>query len=321
MPLKILISGATGFVGSNLVRRLTADNLEIHLLTRTNSNLWRIADIVDKTTNHTVNLLEKDRLNHIVSLIQPDYVFHLANAGLYGGVSVSDQDLAETNFIGLINLISALEKIDYKKFINFGSSSEYGLKKGPMKETEACFPVNAYGLTKLTATLYAKLIAETQNKPIVTLRLFSPFGPYDDHRRLISRVILDLLLGREINLGDPNVVRDYVFIDDVIDLLIETISGTTNFNGEIFNVGSGHESKIINVVNLIVQSINPKTEIKWHQNPNQSRESQRWEADTAKIFDNFKWRPKHSLEEGIKKTIDWFKRNKNLYNQFFPSRS
>ena len=121
MPLKILISGATGFVGSNLVRRLTADNLEIHLLTRTNSNLWRIADIVDKTTNHTVNLLEKDRLNHIVSLIQPDYVFHLANAGLYGGVSVSDQDLAETNFIGLINLISALEKIDYKKFLGLHS--------------------------------------------------------------------------------------------------------------------------------------------------------------------------------------------------------
>lgn len=316
MSPKILITGATGFVGSNLVRRLTAENFEIHLLTRSNSNFWRIADIISKTKNHAVDLLEKEKLNAVMSAVQPDYVFHLANAGLYGGISVSDHDLAETNIIGLINLLSALEKVNYKKFINFGSSSEYGLKENSMKETDACFPVNAYGITKLAATLYAKLVAETQNKPIITFRLFSPFGPHDDHRRLISHVILSLLSGKDLDLGNPNAVRDYIFVEDVIDLLLETMDSKINAKGEIFNVGGGEEIKIKKIVNLIAELINPNAKITWNQNSNRPWESPKWEADMNKTFNFFNWKLKHSIESGLEKTVNWFRQNQKIYNQF-----
>ncbi|PIR87915.1 MAG: NAD-dependent dehydratase [Candidatus Harrisonbacteria bacterium CG10_big_fil_rev_8_21_14_0_10_45_28] len=319
MPRKILITGATGFVGSNLARKLLSlgKGEEIHILTRTNSNLWRISDILEKIHNYSVDLLEEEKLKKILESIKPDYIFHLATAGIHGGVSASDRELVETNLIGLINLISALKDVNYKGFINVGSSSEYGLKDKPMKEMDLCEPMNAYGIIKLAATHYAGFIAKSQNKPIIAFRLFSPFGSYDDHRRLISKVILDLLNNRELNLAKSEAVRDYIYIEDVIDLFLEAMDKADSLKGEVFNVGMGKEHKISEAVDLIAASINSKAKINWGTTPSQPWEPKKWEADMSKTFSAFKWRPEHSFREGIEKTINWFKENKNLYGQFF----
>ncbi len=290
---------------------------EIHVLTRDGSNLWRISDVLEKINNHSVDLLEEAKLKKTLESIKPDYIFHLATAGIYGGVSASDRELVRVNLIGLINLISALEGVNYKGFINVGSSSEYGLKDKPMKETDLCEPINAYGVTKLAATHYAGFIAKSQNKPIITFRLFSPFGSHDDHRRLISRVILDLLAGRELNLAKPEAVRDYIFIEDVIDLFLEAMDKAAVLKGEVFNVGMGKEQKISEVVDLITASLNPRAKINWGATSPHPWEPKKWEADMSKTFSAFKWRPKYSLADGIKKTIEWFSENKNLYDQFF----
>jgi len=316
MPEKIFITGAAGFVGSNLARRLVNDgNAEIHILTRENSNTWRISDILDKIHNHQVDILDAEKLKKIINEIQPDYIFHLANAGLIGGVSASDEDLVKVNLVGLINLISALENVNYKGLVNVGSSSEYGLKSEPMKETDFCEPMNPYGVSKLAATCYASFVAKFKNKPIITFRLFSPFGLYDDFRRLVSKSILDLLAGKELNLANPEAVRDYIFIDDVVDLFLEAKDKTADFKGEIFNLGSGRQNKISEVVDLIIKFINPNAKVNWGVDSPRAWESKKWEADINKTFSNFNWRPKFSLEKGIEKTIDWFRENKNLYNQ------
>lgn len=316
MVTRILITGATGFVGSNLLRRLVNATDEIHILTRPNSNTWRICDIIDKTYNHAVDLLESEKLKKILTEIQPDYIFHLANAGVYGGVSVSDEELVKVNLIGFINLISGLEEINYKGFINVGSSSEYGLKDRPMRETDFCEPMNTYGVTKLAATTCASFVAKIKNKPIVTFRLFSPFGLYDDHRRLITKTILDVLANKELTLTNPDAVRDYIFIEDIIELFLEAKDKADDFKGEIFNVGTGKEHKISEVVDLIIKMINPGYKIKWEVASTRLWESKKWEANMTKTFSAFNWRPRYSLEEGLKKTIEWFIKNKDLYESF-----
>lgn len=315
MTTKILITGATGFVGSNLLRRLVNTDAEIHILTRPSSDIWRISDIIGKVHNHLVDILEVEKLKKILTGIQPDYIFHLANTSIYGGVSVPDEELARVNLIGLINLIFALEEVNYRGFINTGSSSEYGLKNEPIKETDLCEPMNTYGVIKLAATNYASFIAKFKNKPIVTFRLFSPFGYYDDRRRLISKTTLDLLANKELTLAIPGAVRDYIFIEDIIDLFLEAKDMAGDLRGEIFNVGFGKEHKISEIVDLIIGMINPGYKISWGTASAQPWEPKKWEANMDKTFSIFRWRPKYSLEEGIEKTINWFSKNKNLYDQ------
>lgn len=310
---KILITGATGFIGSNLLRRLVKTEHEIHILHRTGSNFWRIVEVISHVKQHEVDLSEAEKLKKIIGSICPDYIFHLANAGLYGGVSSSDAGLVKTNLLGLIHLLDALHEVPYKGFINVGSSSEYGLAQSPMREDGACAPINVYGITKLAATCYANYLGKIKGKPIMTFRLFSPFGPYDDHRRLISKTILALSAGHNLSLANPNAVRDYIFIDDVIDLLLKSMEKSEAYRGEIFNVGCGKEHTIKTVVDIITREMRARAKIEWGQAMAQPLEPATWEADMTKTFASFDWRPRYPLEEGLEKSIAWFQNNSGLY--------
>src|SRR3989338_6947420 len=178
---RVLLTGATGFVGANLARRLLREGYEVHVLTRKTSDRWRLANILPSLHDHIVDLREVAKLNKVVGSIKPDIICHLATAAIYGGVHLPEKDLIDINLWGTFNLINACEKINYSCFINTGTSSEYGPKPHRMRETDFCQPINMYGITKLAAALYAQLVAKSSQKPIIHLRLFSPYGPYDEN--------------------------------------------------------------------------------------------------------------------------------------------
>lgn len=317
MSKKALVTGATGFVGSNLVRRLIAENYEVHILVRQDSNQWRLSDISGQLQEHLVDLSEVEKLRQVVKEIKPQAIFHLAAFSIYSAYTKEENEkgIIDTNFLGLVNLLNACNEIDYKVFINTGSSSEYGLKKAPMKETDLCQPVNVYGIAKLAATLYSSYIAKIQNKPVVTLRLFSPFGPYDDGKRLIPHVVKHALNKNDVEVNNSEVVRDYIYIDDLVDLYLQVanFSNIEGIKGEIFNVGSGQEVRIGKVVEEITKLTDSKIQVKW-KNQKRDWESEVWQADIAKTSQTFNWQPKHSLTQGLEKTISWFKNNLGYYN-------
>lgn len=304
----ILVTGATGFVGSHLAREFSRDGHDVHIIVRGKSPDWRIRDIAARITSHTCELLDAPTLASVMEAIRPDFIFHCANAGVYGGVAASDRQLLETNVVGLMNLLTVLRQIPYQGFINFGSSSEYGPKDVPMRETDTCEPANLYGITKLAATHVARLEGERHDKPIMTLRLFSPFGPYDDHRRLISRTIDDLLHHRPLNLRNPDARRDYIFIADVVAVCKAALARVGECRGAAFNIGSGTEHRIADVVEMLatLTRVDPSL-VMWSAEALGKDESPRWEADMAKTRSFFSWRPCYTLEQGLAETCRWMK--------------
>jgi nucleoside-diphosphate-sugar epimerase len=140
-----------------------------------------------------------------------------------------------TNIIGSVNLIDSCAKNGFKYFINTGSSSEYGLKNSKMVETDLLEPLSAYGVTKSAFTLAAQSYAKIYKLPIVTLRLFSPYGYFDGQSRFVPTIIKSCLDNIPVNLSNPNYVRDFIFIDDVIDAYTYFLNGN-KYYGEIFNI-------------------------------------------------------------------------------------
>jgi len=309
----ILVTGATGFVGSNLVRRLISKGHYIHILTRKLSNTWRLFDCFSDLYNHTIDLVNKEELKGLINKIQPDVIFHLATSGIYGGIRRPDREVIETNFLGTVNLINACNDIDYECFVNTGSSSEYGPKKESMKETDLCEPINLYGISKCAATLYGQCIAQSKDKPIIGLRLFSPFGPFDDKSRLMTYAITNALQNKTLLLGNPNSVRDYIYIEDVLDIYIQSMKIAPRLKGEVFNVGSGSQQTVSYIVNKIIEITDSKSEIKWNSFSGRAHDTEKWEADIEKVSRCFNWHPKYHLDDGIRQTISWFKNNLHLY--------
>ena len=184
-----LQTGATGFVGSNLVRRSLQDGADVYVNIRTTSDTWRIRDILKDVSVIPADLAEYEKLNEFLKKTNPDIIFHTA---VYGGNAAQNDTgkIIESNISGTVNLLRGCQDIGLRLFVNTGSSSEYGIKNTAMKESEILEPVTDYGVSKASATLFCQKNARTENLPVVTLRLFSPFGPYEQKSRLIPSEFL-----------------------------------------------------------------------------------------------------------------------------------
>lgn len=310
---KIIISGATGFVGSNLAIRLAKTKNQLHILARQTSNFWRLNEIKPKLKLHLIDLTNKDGLQKVVSKIKPDIVFHLANSGLYGGKSANAKELVEVNTIGTLNMIQAALNSGVRFFVNSGSSSEYGPKKDPMREDDICRPTTVYGVTKLAATLLTSMFAKTSTMPLVTLRLFSPYGPFNDKSRLISYVTSSALRNQPLQLSSATSVRDYIFIDDVTNAYLKFLEFPKIKSGEIINIGSGKQSTVEPIVKKIIKITSSKSSINWNVQSERPQESLVWQADITKAKEILNWQPKTSIDEGLEKTVAWFKSNLKHY--------
>ncbi len=308
-----LITGATGFIGACLTRELVRQKKHVSVIVRDKRLNWRLHDIASKLDIYECDLLSKS-LNIVIAKIKPAYIFHLASYGSLPSENIISQ-MVDVNIRGTINLINATKKHGFKLFINTGSSSEYGIKSRKMKESDIIAPVNDYGVTKGAATLFCQKEAIRNNLPIITFRLFSPYGYFEDKSRLIPSVIISAFENKSIELSFPNNVRDFIFIEDVVDAYIKATKSKNN-PGEIFNIGTGKQHKISEVVNLVLKITNSNSKIVWGKVKKQTRQIEpiRWEANISKAKIILNWKPEYGLKNGLFKTVEWFKAQGNLYD-------
>jgi nucleoside-diphosphate-sugar epimerase len=184
----ILVTGASGFVGSRLVKRLVTLNFNVHVFARSSSNLWRLKNELPKITLHNVDICDQSLVTATIAQIKPNSLFHLA---CYGGFAneTNDEKIIATNTLATYYLLDACSKVKTEQFIYIGSSSEYGIKTKAITEEDLERPNNLYGITKLAGSNLTRLYAETGKLPGTILRIFSPYGINDDPRRLIPTVL------------------------------------------------------------------------------------------------------------------------------------
>jgi dolichol-phosphate mannosyltransferase len=233
-------------------------------------------------------------------------VFHLAAHGAYSWQADLEQ-MIETNIGGTVNLVRAFLASGGEAFVNSGSSSEYGYKRWAPPETEWLEPNSHYAVTKAAATLFCRYEAQDSGLRVVTLRLYSAYGPYEDPRRLIPSLVTRGLRGELPPLVNPDVARDFVYTDDVCDAFLLAASHPTCPPDAVYNVGSGVQTSLRELINVARRVLPFEAEPEWGTMEERHWDTTVWVADNRRIRADLGWQPRVDLEAGLRRTADWFR--------------
>lgn len=302
---KVLITGGTGFIGSNFVYKFLELGDEVNLIVRPESNFWRIEPVKEKTKLHYIDLTNAEETERFIADLKPQIILHFAVYGAYQGRQQDAKTTINTNVLGTVNLVNACGKINFDCFINTGSTSEYGAKDQPIKENDLLEPNNLYGVTKAAATMYCQFLAKKMDLPLVTMRLFSPYGYFEDSGRLMPSVVRAALDNELFKAPSPTLVRDFVFIEDVVGAYLNATHNIGSIKGKIFNIAFGKQHSIAEVVAVVEKILDRKLRVEYGEVATRQYEPKMWVADISEAKKALNWLPRHTLESGLSKYITW----------------
>lgn len=305
---RVIVTGATGFVGANLARRLVVEGHEVHLLVRPGYAAWRLESIRPHVHLHEAALEDGDVLTQTLARIGPEWIFHLAAYGAYPSQSDYNK-MVQTNILGTANLVEASLKRGFESFVNTGSSSEYGYKDFAPSELERLEPNSHYAITKVSSTLFCRHTAQHCGVHMPTLRLYSVYGPYEEPTRLMPTLISRGLKGELPPLAQSTAARDYVYIDDVCEAYLLAALHPGKELGAIYNVGTGIQTTLLDVVSIARRELGISAEPQWGTMPDRVWETSVWIANNRKIQEELGWKPQFTIEGGFRKMVEWFQQD------------
>lgn len=306
---RVLITGATGFIGSHLTQRVMPEGFEVGILKRKNSNTGRIKNMLDNLVTYDVDLRDTQEVSKAVSHFRPDVIFHLAT---YYAAEHTPQEVSlmvDTNVLGTINLLEASKESMVKMFVNTSSCFVYKESENKLRENADLNPLNLYALTKIQAEQACSFYAEKQGLKTITFRLFPPYGPADHQRRLIPYVIKSLFDGVMLKMTTGKQRWDFVFVDDIIEAYFKLLNiPNLPAKHEIFNIGTENAVSVREVVSRTKEIIGAESEPDWGAIPHRKNEVWFTCADISKTETFLSWQPKiQILEEGLERTVEWYK--------------
>lgn len=305
---RVLVTGATGFIGSHLTRRLAEEGADVYILTRPDLKTKNlpIKDIWDKIKILHADLKDGKELESKLSGIEPEIVYHLAAYTNVGRSLEHARECIQTNIQGTVNLISALDDVDYDCFVHTGTNEEYGDNEVPFREDMKERPASPYSVSKCASEMFCQMYHKAYGRPIVILRPFNAYGPWQKCNRIIPEAIVASLLGEELRMTGGEQTREFNYIDDIVEGFIKA-SCVKKATGEIINIGCGEEHSIREVVEKIVELVGNNNKILFGALPYRPNEIWRMFCDNTKAREILEWEPEYALEGGLSKTIDWYR--------------
>jgi nucleoside-diphosphate-sugar epimerase len=301
---RVLITGGSGFIGACLARDLIAEGHDVHLLLRPESKQWRLAGLAGRYTTHWADLRDAVAIRQAVISCQPEVIYHLATHGAYP-FQTSRAAILATNLTGTANLLEALKDHDYRALVYTGSSSEYGHKNGPMREDDRLEPRSDYAVLKAAATLLCQAEAY-QGRPIITVRVFSAYGPWEEPTRLVPYVMDCCARGVNPGVTSGWQPRDFVYSDDVVSLL-KLAASKPELASRILHAGTGRQHSVRDMVETIIAICGRgKVQALFGSEPVRPDEPASWVANIDETSRLTGWTPVHDLRSGISRMWEWY---------------
>jgi len=317
MEKNIILTGGTGFIGSQLAEKILNENKNIVLLKRSHSNIWRIENLIDSFDNlETINI-DKVKISEIFETFNIEGILHLATH--YSKFHNSDEikDMIYSNVTFPTILLENSIKNNLKYFVNTGSYGEYlgGDYSGDkilFTENSKIIPFNLYSSTKVAFENILKFYNQEYGIKTASLKLFTPYGPKDDENKIIPYLIVNYIKKNKITINSASKKLDVLFVSDIIDAYEKLIQNIKKFKmNENFNIASGTSHSIKNIYSMVDSMLGDTdggTDIEFlESDPSDVK------VDISKAYNLLNWKPKIDLNQGLKLTIDYYK---NKYKTF-----
>lgn len=306
--IPVFVTGANGFIGSHLSRYLVNLNAEVHVLVRDGSDRSRLSDIEDRITVWRGDITHYDLVCKCLSGARPKVIFHLAAARDVTRDIALLAPIVNINLAGTINLFKAVLDTGTSPacIVNTGSSEEYGNGQTPFVESQREMPVSPYSLSKVAATHLGQMLYRTSGLPVVTLRPFLVYGPGQSTDMFIPSLIRHCLEKKDFRMTAGDQTRDFVYSDDLIDAYLRA-AFSSSARGEVINVGSGAEYLIRDIAEKILQKMGEPIKLIIGAIEKRKGEAEHFFCNNKKAYDVLGWRPSIGIDEGLDRTIAWFR--------------
>ena len=305
--MRCLVTGASGHLGSFLTERLVKEGAEVFALVRPESDVWRLEEVIDRITIIKAGLADVSSATKEIISARAEVVFHLAWQGV---TSPFKNDAAQVdNVTAGLKLFDVVRAGGCRVWVGIGSQAEYGPTNEVLTEDTTVTPATSYGASKLKLGQLTRQLCKSAGIRYVWLRLLATYGPKDDERHLLPSVIRTLLDGEQPKLTGGEQRWDYLYVADAANAIYQTALNE-DARG-VFNLASGETHTIREVVERVRDLIDPTLPLEFGELPYPPDQKMHLAANIERLVTVTGWCPKIGLDEGLKRTVDWYRDNRH----------
>ena len=309
---KIVLTGATGFIGRHLVDALIQAGCQPVLLERSHKENSFLSGLGDQVRVVQADLKNNDQIGSVLSQESPDIIFHLAGTRGRNRISAA-LECAELNIGATVRLLEAAAHAEVQRIVIVGSADEYGDQSGRLHEELPLRPASLYGISKAAATRFAQAMHNSNGCPVIIVRPFSVYGPGQPRDMFVAEAVDSAVRNVAFSMSNGEQRRDLIFVDDVVRGLIAAACAK-NAEGQVVNLGTGQAHRLRDVAERIWEITGTRASLLIGARPSPAEELYDTWADITLARRLFEWEPIVDLESGLERTIQ-FAREQSVRTQ------